>query len=299
MIFKMFYKNIFVPFFLLVFNISIFAQNVFTNSIVLPVKRVKITSTFGESRKDHFHNGVDFGGGEQSIYAIKDGIIIYYFDKSEFPFVNYPGSGNFVVIQHKNFRSYYMHLKDNSINKTNMYIKKGEVIGITSDTGHSYGIHLHFGIEKIYPKEVLNPLMFFRNLIQDKISPKIYRFYIKVDDSDLIPVYQSYSIISGKTLSFFLETYDFIRESSNRMGIYKILFFVNNELIREYKFDKLKVKNNKYYLPPYFSFEDVFYDKYIYRLGKIPIEEKNYNIRIDVEDFFGNKKVIKRHLKVK
>ncbi len=262
----------------------------------IPLKRIKLTSTFGESRSDHFHNGIDFGAGEQEVMALQDGKIIFYFDKSEFPFDNYPGSGNFAILEHKDIRSYYMHLKDKSVNKTNFWVREGSPIGITSDTGHSYGIHLHFGIEKMHPMEILNPISFFSSDIKDRARPKIERFLIKVDQSDLIPVFNSYRINEGENITLFVKTYDLIHDNINKSGPYKITCLINNEKFSEFIFDKLIVKNNYYCLPGSLSFDDIYYDKYTYILGDFPIKEKKYDIKIIVEDFFGNSASIERQI---
>lgn len=268
-------------------------------SVTLPLKRIKLTSTFCENRRDHFHNGLDFGAGEQKVYSVQDGKIIFYYDRTEFPFGNYPGSGNYIIMDHSETRSYYMHLKDNSINKTNYNIKEGSYIGRTSDTGHSRGIHLHFGIEKIRPLEILNPLLFFKNYIKDKVRPRIERFYIKIDDSSLIPVFNTYQINEGRKITLYIKTYDMIKNNHNKMGIYKITCYVNNERFKEYILDKLIVKNNNYYLLPNITFDDFYYDKFTYIIGDFPIKEKRYEIKIVVEDFFGNSVKIKRYLVIR
>ncbi len=268
-------------------------------SAAIPLKRIKLTSTFGESRKDHFHNGIDLGAGKQDVYAVKDGKIIFYYDRSEFPFDNYPGSGNFVILDHEKTRSYYMHLKDNSLNKTNYQVKESAAIGITSDTGHSYGVHLHFGIEKKQPLEILNPISFFKDHINDRARPRIERFLVKVDDSSLIPVFNTYNIRGGTKITLFVKTYDLIQNNNNKMGPYKITCYINDEKFRTYTFDRLIVKNNYYYLPPGFKFDDTYHDKFTYILGEFPIREKRYDIKIIVEDFFGNSASIERHLVIK
>ncbi len=265
-------------------------------SISLPVKKAKLTSTFGESRNDHFHNGVDFGGGEQAVCAVEDGRIIFYSDREEFPFNNYYGSGNYIIIEHKKTRSYYMHLKNKTVNKTNFEIKENSVIGRTSNTGHSFGVHLHFTLEKIQPIEILNPLLYFNEPIKDRIKPKIDKFMIKVDDSNPIIISKSYQIREGSEITLFIKTYDLIQNNNNKMGVYKIICYLNNEKLTEYVFDKLIVKNNYYYLPPNYSFHDIYYDKYIYTIGKFSLEEKKYSIKIVVEDLAGNKTQTERNL---
>lgn len=268
-------------------------------SVSLPVDRPRLTSTFGESRRDHFHNGVDYGGGEQNVKAIQDGKIIFYSDQEEFPFDNYYGSGNYAIIDHDKTRSYYMHLKNNSINKTNYNIKEKGIIGRTSDTGHSYGIHLHFTIEKKQPIEILNPLTFFKDQFEDKVKPKINGFFIKIDDSKLIPVHNTYKVEEADEITLYLSTYDLIQNNNNKMGPYKITCYLNDEQFSQYLFDKLIVKNNYYYLVPNYSFQDIYHEKYIYILGKFPVKEKSYSIKVVVEDFLGNQAEIQRKIEIK
>ena len=49
-------------------------------SYQFPVKNLRITSVFGESRGDHFHTGIDFGT-KQNIYPIEKGEMIFIRDK--------------------------------------------------------------------------------------------------------------------------------------------------------------------------------------------------------------------------
>ncbi|MBU1075990.1 MAG: M23 family metallopeptidase [Spirochaetes bacterium] len=268
------------------------------DSATLPVKRVKLTSTFGESRKDHFHNGMDFGGGVQSVHAIEDGKIIFFSDKDDFPFNNYFGSGNYVIVDHKKTRSYYMHLEDGSVNKTNISVKEDAILGKTSDTGHSYGIHLHFTLENKQPNQILNPLLFFKEAITDNVRPRIERFMVKVDDSDPVIISQSHQIPAGSEITLLINAYDTLQNNNNKMGVYKITCYLNNDKLTEYIFDRLNVKNNFYYLNPSYSFKDIYLDKYTYIIGKFPIKEKEYTIKVVVEDFAGNTAQTEKTLKI-
>ena len=57
----------------------------FNTSFRWPVENGRITSTFGESRWDHFHDGVDMTSIDNKIYPSADGKLIFLWDKSIFP----------------------------------------------------------------------------------------------------------------------------------------------------------------------------------------------------------------------
>lgn len=109
---------------------------------------VPITSGFGYS--DEYggnHSGIDFiPGAGAPVGAIADGVVLW---------VGWDGSGYgyYVKIQsqvgeHK-IVTIYAHLIDGS---ATMYpgqlVKAGDIVGLTGDTGYSYGAHLHLGIEQ-------------------------------------------------------------------------------------------------------------------------------------------------------
>jgi murein DD-endopeptidase MepM/ murein hydrolase activator NlpD len=272
----MVYKVIFIIFFIL--------SNLY--SIRTPVKNCKITSIFAESRYDHFHNGIDFGGGQQNVYPVMDGEILFYYDKSEFPFDNYSGAGNLIVLKHKNYLSYYFHLKDDSIIKDRKFVSETNIIGITSDTGHSSGIHLHFTLERIKPKEILNPAEILSELIKDNQKPVIKSLFLKTGESK-IKLAKKNLIKSDSEGRLILDCYDIWNYKNYKLGVYKIELYIDGKKIKEIKFDKLIFKNNEYLLNGKYRLNDLLSeDGYI--LGDIKILEKETSIEIVVSDYSGN-----------
>ncbi len=65
-----------------------------------PVDGGRITSVFGESRADHFHDGVDMVPPDGKIYPLDEGELVYLWDRSMFPLDAYPGGGNYRVLKH-------------------------------------------------------------------------------------------------------------------------------------------------------------------------------------------------------
>ena len=107
-------KNILIISFLL-FILS----SILFGRVPIDENKIRITSTFGEFRTDHFHNGVDFGGSKIEIYPMADGEIVHYFDIAEDPTRQLYGVGNTIILEHPNgIRSYYYHIEDGTIEKS-------------------------------------------------------------------------------------------------------------------------------------------------------------------------------------
>ena len=123
-----------------------------------PVKRRKITSNFGNrkhpiTKRPDFHNGVDLSASTGTyLYAAADGIVKNSSKKRL--------SGNRIVIQHNyGFESRYAHLSKLKV-KVGDTVEKGDLIGLTGNTGRSNGPHLHYEIR--YLGKPLNPKEFLK-----------------------------------------------------------------------------------------------------------------------------------------
>ena len=81
-----------------------------------PVAQVVVTATFGESRGDHFHAGIDLGGGVQEVLPIAAGEVVFAHEEGEDRSSVPVGLGSFLVLQHKGgVRSIYGHLEAGSM----------------------------------------------------------------------------------------------------------------------------------------------------------------------------------------
>ena len=118
--------------------------------------RGKITSGFGTRRdpfngKRKFHCGVDISANIGTrIRAAASGRVIYSGWK--------PGYGRMVILRHK--RGYITVYAHNSKNKVryNQWVRKGQLIAYSGNTGATTGAHLHFELRKYITP--LNPLRF-------------------------------------------------------------------------------------------------------------------------------------------
>lgn len=102
-----------------------------------------VTSLFGEYRSpsDPSHKGMDFGTGGRAIptYAAADGtVVIAGWSNS---------AGNWVVINHGNgIVTKYMHHSALCVS-AGQRVTKGQQLGLTGNTGYSFGVHLHYQVE--------------------------------------------------------------------------------------------------------------------------------------------------------
>ncbi|AFL68970.1 peptidoglycan DD-metalloendopeptidase family protein [Sulfurospirillum barnesii] len=96
-------------------------------------------------KRKEFHTGLDFRAPNGTpILAPADGVV---------KFIKYQqnsGYGNVVSLSHNyGFESYYAHLQNKAIVKEGQFVRKGDVIAYSGNTGMSTGPHLHYEIRFI------------------------------------------------------------------------------------------------------------------------------------------------------
>ena len=140
-----------------------------------PVKDRILTGTFGEDRNDHFHLGIDLGGGEQEVRPVLGGELVFRYDEGD-GYSSLPrGLGTFVVLHHsQNILSFYCHLQKGSPGPIQTAYTPSDRIGIIGDTGHSDGKHLHFAVYDEEAGSWINPLSILPPL-PDAQAPVIKR----------------------------------------------------------------------------------------------------------------------------
>lgn len=125
-----------------------------------PLKQTRITSGYGfrehpTLHRKEFHRGLDLRARSNTpVYATASGVIEYagYHKRS--------GYGNLIILDHAfGFKTMYGHLKKVA-RKAGDFVKKGDLIGYTGNTGMSSGPHLHYEIR--YIQRVLDPTQFVR-----------------------------------------------------------------------------------------------------------------------------------------
>ena len=125
-----------------------------------PILYKRITSSYGNrihpiTHKKEYHKGIDLKADINTpIYATADGIVEWasLHRKS--------GYGKLIIIQHNyGFKSVFGHLNKIVVH-TREFVKKGDLIGYSGNTGLSSGPHLHYELRYFY--QTLNPLPFMK-----------------------------------------------------------------------------------------------------------------------------------------
>ena len=123
---------------------------------LVPVTSRYVTSGYGWRRfpRRAFHKGLDLKAAYTSVRSAKAGKVT---------FAGWLGGyGKAIVIRHPGgYKTLYAHLSKIYIKK-GQTVSRGRIIGITGDTGYSFGPHLHFEVSK-YGKNI-NPRMILRGL---------------------------------------------------------------------------------------------------------------------------------------
>lgn len=274
-------KNILISLFVLSF--------VLFGRIPIDENKIRITSTFGEFRTDHFHNGVDFGGNKMEIYPIADGEIVYYSDIEEDPTRQLYGVGNTVIIEHPNsVRSYYYHIEDGTIEKSFAKVTERDAIALTGNSGRSGGAHLHLTVENIKEGLVVDPLEYLKISKGSEQSPLIHGIYLRTEDR-LIQIKDRMPMKYSGELRLFVRAYDLL--GSIPMGLKRVKIYMNEELVRDYDFTYFIKRDNIYYISPNYTFEEVYgVDSHFYRGGNFIPKKGRYIFKAEVTDF-DNKSV--------
>ncbi len=125
-----------------------------------PIEYKGITSKFGYRKhpitgKREKHNGSDMRAKVfTEVYATANGVVEYagYHRRS--------GYGRLIIIDNSyGFRTYFAHLGKINV-KHGQVIQKGDLIGLTGNTGRSNGPHLHYEIR--FMQRALNPFWFIK-----------------------------------------------------------------------------------------------------------------------------------------
>lgn len=243
-----------------------------------------LAGNFGELRSNHFHTGIDIktqGVEGKAVYAIEQG----YISRIK---ISTGGYGKAIYIRHPNgYTSVYAHLKKGSKlieeyiqknqyqkesfeievfpAKNELFVKKGELIAYSGNTGSSGGPHLHFEIRETNTEEPVNPLLFGFE-IKDNIDPIIkgIRIYALDNESYVSPYpgsavgfpaegsYGNYKLKNGQRIEAFgrvglaIHTYDLLNGYPNKCGVYQIEMRVDSVLVFKTELEKLNFSNLRY-----------------------------------------------------
>lgn len=279
--------------FLLLFNLS--AEN---SDDVFDVMNVyKVTSTFGDSRYDHFHTGLDLAANDQEIRAITNSELIFH-NKKRSNSISY-GMGDFAVFENSydKLRFNYSHLKEDSFIPENVYWKKNDKIASVGSSGHSTGSHLHFEVEDIENKRLLNPLAYIGK--KDTLPPRIEDVYFITKDNEKISLTTNAKLKRGGKL--FIKCMDRIDDSNYFIAPYKITVIIDGKEKSVLTFDYFRKTESAYVVSDTkLKFEDIYinkedFDFFLLDFYSLP---NLVGLKIIVEDFHGNKIEFKKPIRI-
>ncbi len=274
---------------------QIFADN--TNDSFDIIENYKITSSFGDSRNDHFHTGLDLAATDQDIYALTNQELIFY-NKKDYYSIKY-GMGDFAVLEDSNnkLRYNYSHLKEDSFTPDNVYWKKGDKIGVVGNSGHSTGKHLHLEVEDLENRRLLNPIQFIK--AKDTMPPVIEDVYFITKDDGKISLFTNNRLKRGGKL--YIKCYDRINDSTYQLVPYKITVIIDGKEKSLLSFDYLKKNENWYTIGDInLKFEDLYstgedFNFFLLDFYSLP---NLVGLKITIEDYNGNKVEFKKPIKI-
>lgn len=258
-----------------------------------PVKNVRVTSKFGESRGDHYHTGTDYAD-QQLIFPVDEGEILFAIDFSKDPTQPIMGSGNMVVIEHaEQYRSYYFHLRNGSIDTTRTKADPFRPIGFMGDTGHSIGNHLHFVVTR--PGLFLDPLAHLP-VIEDKEKPSIHRLLFVIGDKPALTIANKSVINYRGEIKIFVIAWDKKMGLGPRVpfalgtttGVARLQLLVDNVLVRDYNFRQLSTVSSDVLVSGKYTIDDVYGRPFNYKFGTFVPSKKTHVFRVECEDLAGN-----------
>ncbi len=263
-----------------------------------PLENYRITSTFGESRSDHFHDGMDVISGNNNVYPVDDGELVFFWDKSIFPTENYTGGGNYSVLKHKDgIYSLYMHLEDASHLKNHYTVN--DSLGKIGNTGRSYGKHLHFSLLKLHERKSINPVMLLPQF-KDAKKPLVTNISVRIGEK-YYPIKNNCKIRLTQHYPLHIKIIDLIR-GQERLGVYRLKVILNSRNVIDAKFSEIgfsrngltisnKIFQSLYDENGYYKAENVLYNNGLNRIivialdysGNKTIKEVFFNVKLEIE----------------
>lgn len=337
-------KKIFAFFSIILPLICTSQTDYFSSPVKIPVL---LSGNFAELRNNHFHSGIDIktqGVTGIPIYSAADGyisrIVVSPAGYGLALYINHPNGTTTVYGHLEKFRDdIARYVKNIQYEKesfrvdlqtgANLFqVKKGEMIGLSGNTGSSGGPHLHFEIRDTKTEEPLNPLS-YNFPVTDNTPPRIYSLIIaplnEYGHADFQSGKKTYPIINlnGKyrlqnntvipvygMIGFAVQANDYYDGSHNPCGIYSMKMYWDGELYYSFSMDRFSFSESRY-INSHIDYEQYIetnkryhktwtdpgnrlriYD-YLRNNGRIRVTDGNIHlVKLELKDLYGNTSVL-------
>lgn len=254
-----------------------------------PVASRIITGTFGEDRGDHFHSGIDIGGGSQDVHPVLPGELVLRFNE-ESDYSSLPrGLGSFVVLRHdQDILTVYAHLQSGSLGPERVTYIPGEKLGVIGETGHASGPHLHFTVFDEEAGSTLNPLAFLP-AVTDR-QPPVIRHVLLAAGETKVQLENGATVRPGR-VEILVEAYDLREDVSFSWPLAPavVSVSVDGAEISRISFDSLQVADGKAMLNGGPMARGAVYDPAgLLRCGTVELRTGESHLRITARDLAGN-----------
>ena len=266
-----------------------------------PVDNVDLTATFCENRGDHLHTGVDIGGGEQQVSPIAAGKVIFRYIEGDYSSIP-TGLGNFVVVEHAGrIRSVYCHLRAGTVKEDPDVVDTDDILGVSGNSGSSYGSHLHLAVIDVESASFLNPLSVLP-IIEDNHPPVVKKVFFLRNGRMGMEELQSGRTLPPAQVEILAEVYD-VREKKNflwKTAPYRITVNVSGQETSRSSFDALRVQEGILMLSHADkSFQDLYHSAWVYRLGSIELTVGDIHLQVIASDYYGNNSIQEVFLRIR
>lgn len=259
----------------------------FTGAYRWPVAKLLLTASFGESRSDHFHTGIDLGGDGQTVHPVADGVLFYSFDRTRHPLSEPFGNGNLAAVQHTDgSRSFYFHMQDGSVKSGPVSLRTADTLGITGNTGRSFGPHLHLTIQQ--GERIINPLSVLHG-IRDKTPPTVNQLIMRTAGRNitLTKKFRARGVDNFELLVKAWDSYADIKQIAV-IGVYRAALYLNDRRVSEVVFDRLNSVSGRVRTTGGKRFPEVYRGNHLISLGSFKNLQGTHTFRVQVWDYFGN-----------
>ncbi len=276
--------------------VGVFFLNSDTNNAQL--NELKLTSTFGDNRTDHFHTGIDIAAANNGIVTFHKSEEVVFYSIERPGSIRY-GNGEFIITKSEpdHYITNYSHIQAGSFDRSRLSYKQGEVIGSIGNTGRSTGPHLHIEIYDLKNSQLINPLSIIN--FADTSNPVINDVYFIKDNNERVSL-----IGGGGTVEnggkLFISCYDRIQNSQYQLTPYSIFFSIDGEEKGGVRLDRLIPQGSSYSIAgANISFDRLYrnganFDYYIGEFYSLPLTR---GLKIVVSDYNGNIIEFKRPLR--